>query len=128
MGGGIQRAFCPPSLLLALPLRVLGGTPGFTDVRFFGTRFLPLGVQGVRWRMAVQYLRFMSLRSCPMPTERCRFFAGEVGNIYCWLFPQDFFVLCLPAWETAVWPMLNSCFPWAQGVCPLAVLLGSLTF
>ena len=29
---------------------------------------------------------------------------------------------------STVWPMLNSCFPWDQGVCPLAVLLGSLTF
>ena len=63
-----------------------------------------------------------------MPTERCSFLAGEVGNIYRWLFPQDFFVLCLPARETTVGPMLNSCFPWDQGVCPFAVMLGSLTF
>ena len=77
--------------------------------------------------MAVQSVRCTNLRHGPMPTERCSFLAGEVENIYRWLFPQVFFVLCLPAWETIVWPMLNSCIPWVQGLFLLAVLLGSLT-
>ena len=28
-GVGVRRAFCPPPVLLALPMQVLGGVPGF---------------------------------------------------------------------------------------------------